>query len=49
MLRSETVIRLSSCMFAHRILYKNDVIAFSQELPKEFGLEAYIDYDKQFE
>jgi DNA polymerase elongation subunit (family B) len=28
---------------------QEDVIAFSQELPKEFGLEAYIDYDKQFE
>ena len=28
---------------------QEDVIAFSQHLPKEFGLEAYIDYDKQFE
>ena len=29
--------------------FQEDVIAFPQELPKEFGLEAYIDYDKQFE
>ena len=28
---------------------QEDVIAFPQVLPKEFGLEAYIDYDKQFE
>jgi DNA polymerase elongation subunit (family B) len=28
---------------------QEDVIAFSQHLPKELGLEAYIDYDKQFE
>jgi DNA polymerase elongation subunit (family B) len=28
---------------------QEDVIAFSQELPKEFGLDSYIDYDKQFE
>lgn len=26
-----------------------DVISFSTELPKEFGLHKYIDYDKQFE
>jgi DNA polymerase elongation subunit (family B) len=29
--------------------FQEDVIAFSQHLPKEFKLEAYIDYDKQFE
>lgn len=28
---------------------QEDVIAFSQHLPKELGLEAYIDYDKMFE
>ena len=28
---------------------QEDVIAFSQHLPKELGLESYIDYDKQFE
>jgi DNA polymerase elongation subunit (family B) len=28
---------------------QEDVIAFSQRLPKELNLEAYIDYDKQFE
>jgi DNA polymerase elongation subunit (family B) len=28
---------------------QEDVIAFPQVLPKEFGLDAYIDYDKQFE
>lgn len=28
---------------------QEDVIAFPQVLPKEFGLEEYIDYDKQFE
>ena len=28
---------------------QEDVIAFSQHLPKELGLDAYIDYDKQFE
>jgi DNA polymerase elongation subunit (family B) len=28
---------------------QEDVIAFSQELPKELGLQTYIDYDKQFE
>jgi DNA polymerase elongation subunit (family B) len=28
---------------------QEDVIAFPQQLPKEFGLEPYIDYDKQFE
>jgi len=28
---------------------QEDVIAFSQILPKEFGLEAYIDYDLQFQ
>jgi DNA polymerase elongation subunit (family B) len=28
---------------------QEDVIAFPQQLPKELGLEAYIDYDKQFE
>ena len=28
---------------------QEDVIAFSQHLPKELKLEAYIDYDKQFE
>lgn len=26
-----------------------DVIAFSQELPKEFGLQEYIDYNQQYE
>ena len=26
-----------------------NVIAFPQELPKELGLNAYIDYDLQFE
>jgi len=29
--------------------FEEDVIAFPQELPKEFGLHQYIDYDKQFE
>ena len=29
--------------------FNEDVIAFSQKLPEEFKLEAYIDYDKQFE
>jgi DNA polymerase elongation subunit (family B) len=29
--------------------FQEDVIAFTQELPKEFELESYIDYDKQFE
>ena len=29
--------------------FEEDVIAFPQELPKEFGLDKYIDYDKQFE
>jgi DNA polymerase elongation subunit (family B) len=29
--------------------FQEDVIAFSQHLPKEFKLEAYIDYDTQFE
>jgi len=29
--------------------FQEDVIAFSQELPPEFELESYIDYDKQFE
>jgi DNA polymerase elongation subunit (family B) len=29
--------------------FQEDVIAFSQHLPNEFGLEAYIDYDTQFE
>jgi len=28
---------------------QEDVIAFSQQLPKQLELEAYIDYDKQFE
>jgi DNA polymerase elongation subunit (family B) len=28
---------------------QEDVIAFPQVLPKEFGLDEYIDYDKQFE
>jgi DNA polymerase elongation subunit (family B) len=28
---------------------QEDIIAFPQQLPKELGLEAYIDYDKQFE
>jgi DNA polymerase elongation subunit (family B) len=28
---------------------QEDVIAFSQHLPKELELESYIDYDKQFE
>ena len=28
---------------------QEDVIAFTTNLPKEFKLEAYIDYDKQFE
>jgi DNA polymerase elongation subunit (family B) len=28
---------------------QEDVIAFSQHLPKQLQLEAYIDYDKQFE
>jgi DNA polymerase elongation subunit (family B) len=28
---------------------QEDVIAFPQVLPKEFGLSSYIDYDKQFE
>jgi len=28
---------------------QEDVIAFPQVLPKEFGLNTYIDYDKQFE
>ena len=25
------------------------MIAFPQELPKEFGLDTYIDYDKMYE
>jgi len=29
--------------------FNEDVVAFSQELPKEFGLHQFIDYDKQFE
>ena len=29
--------------------FQEDVIAFSQVLPKEFALEAYIDYDLQFQ
>lgn len=29
--------------------FQEDVIAFSTELPKEFDLASYIDYDKQFE
>ena len=29
--------------------FNEDVIAFPQELPKEFGLHQFIDYDKQFE
>jgi DNA polymerase elongation subunit (family B) len=29
--------------------FNEDVIAFSQKLPEEFKLDAYIDYDKQFE
>jgi hypothetical protein len=29
--------------------FQEDVISFSQELPKEFDLLSYIDYDKQFE
>ena len=28
---------------------QENVISFFQELPDEFGLEQYIDYDKQFE
>lgn len=28
---------------------QEDVIAFSQQLPKELNLDLYIDYDKQFE
>src|SRR6056300_1320383 len=29
--------------------FQEDVIAFPSELPKEFALNTYIDYDKQFE
>ena len=29
--------------------FQEDVIAFPQTLPKEFGLDQFIDYDKQFE
>ena len=29
--------------------FQEDVIAFSQELPTEFNLRTYIDYDKMFE
>jgi len=29
--------------------FNEDVIAFPQELPKEFGLHQFIDYDKQFQ
>jgi DNA polymerase elongation subunit (family B) len=29
--------------------FQEDVIAFSQELPKEFNISTYIDYDKMFE
>ena len=29
--------------------FQEDVIAFTQELPKEFGLHKFIDYDKMFE
>jgi uncharacterized membrane protein len=28
---------------------KENVIAFPDVVPKEFGLERYIDYEKQFE
>jgi DNA polymerase elongation subunit (family B) len=28
---------------------QEDVIAFSQHIPSEFGIESYIDYDKMFE
>jgi DNA polymerase elongation subunit (family B) len=29
--------------------FNENVIAFNTELPKEFGLHTYIDYDLQFE
>jgi len=29
--------------------FQEDVIAFPQELPKEFGIHNYVDYDLQFE
>lgn len=29
--------------------FEENVIAFTQELPKEFGLDGFIDYDTQFE
>ena len=29
--------------------FQEDVIAFSQHMPKEFKMDAYIDYDKMFE
>ena len=29
--------------------FQEDVIAFPQELPKEFNLHSYVDYDLQFE
>jgi len=29
--------------------FNEDVIAFPQELPNEFGIRQFIDYDKQFE
>ena len=29
--------------------FQEDVIAFPQELPKEFGIHSYVDYDLQFE
>ena len=29
--------------------FNEDVVAFSQELPNDFGLHQFIDYDKQFE
>jgi DNA polymerase elongation subunit (family B) len=30
-------------------IFHEDIIAFPSTLPEEFGLEKYIDYDKQFE
>jgi hypothetical protein len=29
--------------------YKTDVISYPSRLPKEFDLQEYIDYDKQFD
>ena len=30
-------------------IIREDIISFTNELPKEFGLHKYIDYEKQFQ